>query len=415
MHRAPCVQDALRLRQRIHHSIAQGSFQRAAVDHPYRGTYVSGSGAVSIDLCQQVMLHHYGGQTQFILVDLRSGRVSQRWPMPRLLYCAGHDLQNAHWIGNALAIPHCASSNFQPCQDAGVLLVDAQTGAWTHARLTAPEEHVDNVEPCLSALSPAGCMLVHRLQILPAASCTIDVLSAQGTVLQTATFPADTTWLRPECWGPDNQAALVQRPSTLWIWRPCSDRQPVCTQLVGELINSPFPQPSCCAWSLDSHQLLLVYESGHVLLWEGEASQPLFRVPGAVYSAYAMMWGSHNRVAVLSKSTRALDTISWQVSFHRVSGNCELQLVHSEVLSEHLVQSVSSLAGHAVSPDGTHVCLAMCLPPGKQTLRIMTMDGQVLQNLEVPFLAYRAAWAEDCSKLLLSDPPNLRTFLLDFV
>ena len=407
MHRAPCVRDVLCLRQRVHSSIAQGSFKRSAVRHQWPSFLVSGN--ASADLCQQAMLRHDKSETELILRDLRGAGISQRWPLPRQLYHTGFDLERARWTGSLLAIPHSATRNYRPAWDAGVLLVDAKTGAWTHARITAPEKHADT-DPRISASSPAGSMWVRRLQILPAASCTIDVLSAQGTVLQPATFPADTTWLRPECWGPDNQAALVQRPSTLWIWRPCSDRQPVCTQLVGELINSPFPQPSCCAWSLDSHQLLLVSESGHVLLWAGQASQQLCRVPGAVYSARAVMQGSHNRVAVLSESTHAVDT--WQVSFHRVTGTDDFQLVRSEVLPDSVV---SSLAGHAVSPDGALLCVVTGLLSDKTALRIMTMDGHVRQSLEVPFMVYRAAWAEDCSKLLLSDPPNLRTFLLDFV
>ena len=304
-----------------------------------------------------------------------------------------------------LAIAHSAAFGSGPARAAGVLLVDVYTGEQTHAGLTAPGQHTHN-DPQLSAWSSGQCLLVHREDISEE-TCTVDAIDVRGRLLQTATFPANTIWLQPDCWGPDGQAALLQGARTIWIWQPLDHSQPIRSQLITYI-----PGASSCAWCPDFCKLLIARRTPAVLLWAGQDSQQLHSVPGVTVGAHAVMCGSHGRVAFLCKALSAQSAVSWKVMLYCVRGRSDLCLLGTYLVPERLVSWISTMAGQNVSPDGTHFCLAV--QSSVTSLYLFSMAGHWQLRLDVPFRPRGVSWTATCSRLLVWDETGLRTLLLDF-
>ena len=389
MHRAPCISEALQLRQRVRNHLARGVYHRTEVALP--------AGTADAELCQHASLETSAAGQQLVLRDLRTGQVASRWPLPAALADCSFELGNAKWTGSLLAVAHDAASG----QDAGVLLVDVITGACTRAELDAVEVCMEWA-PLLSEWSSSGCLLLHRLHEEDDA-CTFRAVDRQGRLIQTASFPRNTTWLRPDCWGPADGHAVLHQDGTTWTWQPERGGLPVQSEL-----NS---RPSYCAWCPDSCSLLNLFGRGggsiDIRLWTSSCYLELQPIPG--YPS-GVLWGGHGHVVILY-TTRPVGKCGADydshVAFCQAPDSATLNFVHTHTDAAPVPYGCT-LAGRALAPD-----LLLCSIASRHSIAVLTVDGGLRQDIKVPFEAWKLAWAADSSRLVVSDRGGTQHVLLE--
>ena len=343
-----------------------------------------------------------------VVRDLRTGSVLTKWPgLPCSLYFSVCKQQDGRWLDTVLALAHSATRNQTPTQHAGVLLVDISNGQCRQVHLAGADSHSRDI-PAISAWSQQGCLLVRREQHTQQC-CTVTAVDVRGRTLGVAAFPAETSWIQAECWSPNEQAALFEKRKRMWIWQPRSETLPACYPLTDVY------RPSWCAWSPDSCRMLIAV-SHTVDLWADEAIlQVHCGTPEEYASTRGIMWGSHERVAFSFGSLSSSGAFCAQLAFYQVSDSGWLVPVRSGARTDGLLYR--SLAGEAVSPDRSLLCVQSGPSfgmPGHHKLEIMTLDGHLQQQLDLPFQACRIAWADDCSRFIVWEMNGSRMLLLDF-
>ena len=297
LHRAPCVLDAWRQRQRIHISIAHGSYQR------YR-TLVASEGLVSPDCGQYARLGHADGAQCIIFQDLRSGADVHCWHLPVQTRA---DIYPScwRWSGTVLALSYVTtifSESFQAADpylaDTGVLLLDTATGVCTPVILhsTLQPTHLYWVISSYWSSTRRLAVMHYGNQ----GNINFSIVDAQGAVICSTSASRDrfVQSHSPEAamlWAPDGHA-LVIRDGILRIWMWDVQRGSQRTQL------QPLPLGAICSvtWSgSDSRRLFFKGPqwSRRVVTWVSDQQQHLQHLPGA--GSCCTLWGAQDHVARL--------------------------------------------------------------------------------------------------------------------
>ena len=420
MHRAPCILQALRLRQRVHHNIATGRHRRHEVTPPWP------AGVATADLCLHAALDGSKDPCELVVRDLRSGEICSRWPLDSSAMRIFHELGGARWTtGSLLAIAYCGALPTEPVrEDAGVLLIDVLTGACTKVRLAAGELHMP-WHPSLSTWSCQGVLLVCRPH-LSRTGFTYSAVDVRGSVSSTASLPATVAtsaqWPPQAHWAPDGCTALLHCGPAACLWDLRSGEQPAPLQLTGDV------GPACFALCPDAccRVLLFAWFRPHsIVAWTSPSGEQLLPIPDRLRRGHAVLWGSHNRVAICC-DTLLSDTL-WapvrrRLSFFRVTGSnsLRLDLVRTQQSPDQSCAHLS-FGQQSLSPDGAFVCASgifgqpRALSTKQNTsLDLFSMDGHVGTHLALPFEEGTTAWSADSSRLLVTDKRGFSHLLVDF-
>ena len=392
MHRAACVQAALRLRHRAHDNLARGRVRQHEVTH---GT---GVGCATQGLLAGWCPGTARGEDLLLIQDLRTGRALHRWPLPNLCYGASPGWA---WHGKILALDYGDAD-----QDVGVLLVDTSTGSFTHVVLPNAQLHIADYPPEIISRSSQGLLLVHR-QNTDSAGCTLSIVDALGCVLSSAAFPEGLDLSGYSCWSPDGRSLVLRCDSTIWLWKPETQGQPVLCELTG------VHECSLCAWAFDSSSLVLADSSGEQLLfWRSQQEQALEALKGdALERVRDVSWGSSSRIALICDATLGdwphLESVDGSLRFYQRSSEGELRMVRAPSRTSETVARLHTRSGNPLSPDGNLICLATAsLSDGsarhQHGVDFLTMDGHLLARYVTPFMAFRIEWGSDGASVLVS-------------
>ena len=368
LHQAPCILSTLRLRHRVRSNIRQGSCQQCSFQHP--------AGMSSLHHFCHASLDRAIGSRAMVIRDLASGALLHRWPLPNPLYAEpAHDWQ---WGSQALASRHSP----------GTVLVDTAMGACTLLESAG----------LLSSWSIAGLLLVQTLTFA-SPDRVLSAINASGTAVHTVRVPLGPGHLCAS-WSPDGRVALLlhQYTSQFLLWE-LSAGCAVPHVLTGLRVEVG-------AWSLDSQRIAFHCSYPcRLLLWSAQG-QCLQR---SLSLAAPPIWGSHGRLALLSKSGSADACRTLQLyTASATTPLVRLSRVHFE--GDLAFASVS-----AASPDGSLLAVAtQHAVTRQQGLFIISFDGSWRQHFQLSVVPARLEWARTGASLLASNTHGTHHVLMDF-